>query len=132
MNTWTLGLLVALGAATGGISRWWVSLVFNPVWSGFPVGTLLVNTLGGLLAGMAYVWFGKMPADVAGLTPEAWRLLCVTGFLGGLTTFSTFSVELLALLEKDRFPMAIAHVTSHVLGALVCAWLGARLMRGLF
>lgn len=131
MNTLTLGLLVALGAALGGVSRWWVSMVFNPVWSGFPVGTLLVNTVGGLLAGMAYVCLGRMPADVAGLSPEAWRLLCVTGFLGGLTTFSTFSVELLALLEKDRIPMAVAHVTSHVLGALVFAWLGARLMRGL-
>lgn len=129
MNAAWLGLFVALGAAVGGVSRWLIGLVLNPVWSGFPLGTLSVNAIGGLLVGMAYVWFGKPTPAALQASQEAWRLLLVTGFLGGLTTFSTFSVELLALLEKNRFPLAFCHVMSHVLGALCCAYLGTRFMR---
>jgi CrcB protein len=129
MNTVWLAAVVAVGAAIGGVLRWLIGLAVNPWWSGFPLGTLAVNAVGGLLVGMAYVWFGKPTAVDAQASQEAWRLLLVTGFLGGLTTFSTFSVELLALLEKNRFPLALGHVLSHVLGALCCAYLGTRLMR---
>lgn len=129
-NPVLFGFMVAAGAAFGGVCRWLISQSFNPVWvAGFPLGTLMVNYIGGLLAGLAYVWFGRAPAEVAGLPSEAWRMLIVTGCLGGLTTFSTFSIEWFTLFEKGRYFMAMAHVLAHVVGALLCAALGAKIMR---
>ena len=122
MSHFWLGCAVGIGAVLGALLRWGAGILFNAVWAGFPLGTLLVNASGGLLAGMAFVVFGRYPN-------EALRLLLVTGFLGGLTTFSTFSAESLSLLEKGRFDLAALHTTAHVLGALACAALGARLMR---
>jgi len=129
-NPVLFGFMVAVGAAFGGVCRWLISQSFNPVWAaGFPLGTLMVNYIGGLLAGLAYVWFGRAPAEIAGLPSEAWRMLIVTGCLGGLTTFSTFSVEWFTLFDKGRYAMSIAHVLAHVFGALLFAALGAKLMR---
>lgn len=123
MNGLWPALWVALGASLGALARWGAGLWLNPVWlQGFPLGTLAVNMVGGLLAGVAHVWFARQPG-------EALRLMCVTGFLGGLTTFSSFSAESLALIEKDRWGLALAHSLVHVLGALACAALGARLVR---
>ncbi len=87
-----------------------------------PLGTLAVNCIGGLLAGMAMVWFQRTPHEVL-------RLLCVTGFLGGLTTFSAFSAESLILLQKGHYWGALGHTLAHVLGALACAALGFKLGR---
>ena len=84
---------VAAGAAVGALLRWFTGLWLNPQWGGFPLGTLLVNCVGGLLIGVAMVWFARQPNEVL-------RLLLVTGFLGGLTTFSAFSGESLALLQR--------------------------------
>ena len=122
MSTWMLGVAVAVGAVFGALLRWGAGWLLNSVWAGFPIGTLAVNAVGGLLAGMAFVAFGRSPN-------EPLRLLLVTGFLGGLTTFSTFSAESLSLLEKGRFDLAAFHTTAHVLGALACAMVGARAMR---
>ncbi|MGH6646184.1 CrcB family protein [Aquabacterium sp.] len=122
MSPWFLGSAVALGAVFGALVRWGAALLFNPVWGGFPLGTLVVNAVGGLLAGMAFVAFSRYPH-------EPLRLLLVTGFLGGLTTFSSFSAESLSLLEKGRFDLAAFHTSAHVLGALACAAVGARAMR---
>lgn len=113
---------VAAGAVVGALARWLAAVWLNPVWMGFPLGTLMVNVVGGFLAGVAYVVFGRQPNEAA-------RLLLVTGFLGGLTTFSSFSMESLALLEKGRWALALTHTLVHVLGALACAALGARLAR---
>ncbi|MFY9479278.1 MAG: fluoride efflux transporter CrcB [Aquabacterium sp.] len=113
---------VAAGAVVGALARWMAAVWLNPLWLGFPLGTLLVNVVGGFLVGIAYVVFGRQPNEAA-------RLLLVTGFLGGLTTFSSFSMESLALLEKGRWPLALAHTLVHVVGALACAALGARLAR---
>ena len=113
---------VAAGAVVGALARWMAAVWLNPLWLGFPLGTLLVNGVGGFLVGIAYVVFGRQPNEAA-------RLLLVTGFLGGLTTFSSFSMESLALLEKGRWPLALAHTLVHVVGALACAALGARLAR---
>jgi fluoride exporter len=115
-------LAVAAGSAVGALARWQAGVWFNPVWSGFPLGTLFVNAVGGLLIGAAYAWFDRQPS-------EAWRLLLVTGGLGGFTTFSAFSAESLSLIERGRFELALAHTLAHVLGALACAALGARLVR---
>ena len=87
------------------------------VWAGFPLGTLVVNCVGGLLIGVALVWFDRVPN-------EALRLLCVTGFLGGLTTFSSFSGESLVLLHRGQFALALGHTAAHLLGSLACAALG--------
>ncbi len=115
-------MAVTVGAAVGALARWQAGVWFNPVWSGFPLGTLLVNALGGLLIGLALAWLDRYPSDML-------RLLLVTGGLGGFTTFSAFSAESLALLERGRFEMAVVHALAHVVGALACAALGARLMR---
>ena len=122
MGQGSMALGVAVGAIFGALLRWGVGLWLNPVWAGFPVGTMAVNWVGGLLAGVAYVVLGRHPND-------AWRAVAVIGFLGGLTTFSSFSAESLALIERDRWLMAMLHTLAHVLGALFCAILGARLAR---
>ena len=115
-------LAVAAGAAVGALLRWFTGLWLNPQWGGFPLGTLLVNCAGGLLIGVAMVWFSRQPNEVL-------RLLLVTGFLGGLTTFSAFTGESLAMLERGDWTWAVAHTLAHVLGALACAALGWRLAR---
>lgn len=110
------------GAATGALCRWGAGLWLNARWQGFPLGTLFVNLLGGLLIGVALVWLEPRPHDTL-------RLFVMTGVLGGFTTFSAFSAESLTLLERGLWPMALAHTLAHVLGALVCAALGVMLAR---
>lgn len=122
LSGWPPALAVALGAAAGALLRWQAGVWFNPLWSGFPLGTLFVNLLGGLGIGLAMAWLGRHP-------DEGLRLLLVTGLLGGFTTFSAFSAESLVLLEKGDLGGALFHTLVHVVGALGCAALGARLMR---
>lgn len=110
-------LAVALGAAAGALLRWQVGVWLNGRWLGFPLGTLAVNLVGGFLIGVALEWFGRQPDELL-------KLLLVTGFLGGLTTFSAFSGESLALLRQGAFGLAAAHTLAHVLGALGAAGLG--------
>jgi CrcB protein len=115
-------LAVALGAAVGAVARWLMALWLNNAWSGFALGTLAVNCLGGLLIGISLAVFARAPNEMA-------RLLLVTGFLGGFTTFSAFSAESLSLLQAGRFSMAAIHSFAHVLGALACTALGHTLAR---
>lgn len=115
---------VSIGAALGALTRWQAGVMFNTRWAGFPLGTLMVNLVGGLLIGMALEWFGRQPNEVM-------KLLLVTGFLGGLTTFSAFSGESLSLLRHGELGMALAHTMAHVLGSLFAAWLGMRLVQAL-
>ena len=122
---WAQVLAVALGAAAGALLRWGAGLWLNTQWSGFPLGTLLVNCVGGLLIGVALFWFARTPNELL-------RLLLVTGFLGGLTTFSAFSGESLALMQRNEWGWACAHTVAHVLGSLACAALGFRLARSLW
>lgn len=117
-------LAVSVGAALGALARWQAGVLLNTRWVGFPLGTLMVNLVGGLLIGLALEWFGRHPNDLL-------KLLAVTGFLGGLTTFSAFSGESLVLLKQGALGMALAHTLAHVLGSLVAAWLGMRLMQAL-
>ena len=113
---------VAVGAAVGALLRWGAGLAFNGLWAGFPLGTLLVNALGGLLMGVAMVWFARSPHEVL-------RLLLVTGLLGGFTTFSSFSAESLGLLQRGDFALALLHSAAHLLAALACCALGFALAR---
>jgi len=117
---WTQILAVAGGASVGALARWRVGLWLNAQWPGFPLGTLAVNCVGGLLIGLALVGFERTPNEVL-------RLLLVTGFLGGLTTFSSYSVESLVLLQRGEWALAVGHTLAHVLGALACAAAGYRL-----
>ena len=122
--TWAHAIAVAVGATIGALARWLAGLWLNMVWAGFPLGTLLVNCAGGLLIGAALVWFERVPN-------EALRLLWVTGFLGGLTTFSSFSGESLVLLQRGEWALALAHMLAHLFGSLACAALGFWLARAL-
>ncbi|HKW84994.1 MAG TPA: fluoride efflux transporter CrcB [Burkholderiaceae bacterium] len=122
--TWAHAIAVAVGATIGALARWLAGLWLNMVWAGFPLGTLAVNCVGGLLIGVALVWFDRVPN-------EALRLLCVTGFLGGLTTFSSFSGESLVLLQRGEWALALGHTLAHLLGSLASAALGFWITRAL-
>lgn len=122
-GAWSL-LAVAVGSAAGAVLRWQVGLWLNARWAGFPLGTLLVNCAGGLMIGGLLFWLTRQPSELL-------RLLLVTGFLGGLTTFSSFSAESLALLQQGQWAMALGHTLAHVLGALACTALGYLLARQL-
>jgi CrcB protein len=121
----TLGSIVGVGvgAALGAWLRWVLSLLLNPTHPHFPLGTWVANLAGGLLIGMALVWFDRHPEIHA-----AWRLMAVTGFLGALTTFSTFSIESLVLLQRGQFGWAFLHSAGHLFGSLAAAAIGYRLM----
>jgi CrcB protein len=121
---WLQVLAISLGAALGALARWGAALWLNAAWRGFPLGTLLVNCVGGVLIGAALVVF-------SGEHDETLRLFAVTGFLGGLTTFSAFSGESLGLLQRGEWAMALLHTSAHVVGALACAALGFALARAL-
>lgn len=114
---------VGVGAAFGAWLRWALSLLLNPVHPHFPVGTWVANLAGGLLIGMALAWFTRHPE-----IHEAWRLMAVTGFLGALTTFSTFSVESLLLLQRGQFGWAFLHSAAHLFGSLAAAAVGYRMI----
>ncbi|MGC2456655.1 MAG: fluoride efflux transporter CrcB [Gallionellaceae bacterium] len=107
------------GAAFGAWLRWSLGIVLNPVFPTLPLGTLAANLIGGYLVGVAIAFF----SEHAGLPPEA-RLFVITGFLGGLTTFSTFSAEAVTLLSRAEYPWALAHMAVHLGGSLVMAALG--------
>lgn len=110
-------LAVAAGSAIGALLRWGAAVMLNGVWAGFPLGTLAVNCLGGFAIGASMVYFQRTPDELL-------RLLLVTGVLGGFTTFSSFSAESLALLQRGHWSLALLHSAAHMLGALGCAALG--------
>ena len=112
-------LAVGLGAAFGAWLRWWLGFMLNPVFPTVPLGTLAANLLGGYLIGVAIAFFGQHP----GLSPEA-RLFAITGFLGGLTTFSTFSAEVVTLLARAQYLWAFATAAVHLFGSLAMTALG--------
>ena len=112
-------LAVGVGAAFGAWLRGALSAWFNPVVPALPLGTLASNLVGGYLVGIAVAFF----AVNTSLAPE-WRLVCITGFLGGLTTFSTFSAESVQLLMTAQYPAAVLHTATHLLGSLAATFLG--------
>ncbi|MEO7775039.1 MAG: fluoride efflux transporter CrcB [Steroidobacteraceae bacterium] len=117
---------VFIGAGIGGCARYTLSLALNPLLVGLPLGTLVANLLGGYLAGLAAGYF-----LFAAQLPEEWRLLAMTGFLGGLTTFSAFSVEMVALLQAGRTGLALGGIALHVGGSLALTALGLLSVRAL-
>jgi fluoride exporter len=116
---WKSILAIALGAALGALLRWLLGLKLNTLFPTLPPGTLASNLIGGYVVGLAIAFFAAMP----NLAPE-WRLLIITGFCGGLTTFSTFSAEILTLLQQGRMSWALSGVAAHVLGSLTATFAG--------
>jgi CrcB protein len=110
---------IAAGASLGAILRWCLGTALNAMFPAIPPGTWLANMLGGYLIGVSIAYFGQH----AGISPE-WRLFVITGFLGGLTTFSTFSAETISLVQQGRFAWAGAAIAAHVAGSLLMTLLG--------
>jgi CrcB protein len=117
-------LAIAAGAVLGAWGRWLLAVALNRAGQPMPWGTLVANVAGGLLVGAALALFERRPELGA-----AWRPFFVTGFLGALTTFSTFSAESLLMLQRGAFWQAFAHSALHLAGALGAAALGWRLLR---
>ena len=116
-------LVVCAAACAGALLRWALQAWLNPLAS-VPLGTLSVNLIGGLLIGIAIAVFEHLPQ----LDPT-WRLLVITGFLGTLTTFSSFSGEVVGMMTQGRLGLALGTVALHLGGSLLMTWVGFRGMR---
>ena len=116
---WKAIAAVSVGGSLGALLRWWLGATLNAYFPAIPPGTLAANLLGGYIVGMALAFF----ATYAAVAPE-WRLLVITGFCGGLTTFSTFSAELVTLMQQGRALWALAAAAVHLLGSVVMTFAG--------
>jgi len=116
---WKSIVAIALGAALGALLRWQLGSKLNSVFPTIPPGTLAANLIGAYVIGLCIAFFATYPA----ISPE-WRLLVVTGFCGGLTTFSTFSAEITALLQQGRISWALGAVAVHVAGSVAMTFAG--------
>lgn len=112
-------IAVGGGAAAGAWLRWWLGMLLNPVFPTLPLGTLAANLLGGWLMGLTLGFMSHFES----LSPEM-RLLLTTGFLGGLTTFSTFSAETATLISREQFGWTAAIVAMHVIGSVTMTLAG--------
>jgi CrcB protein len=112
-------IAIALGATLGAWARWGLSVWLNSLHHSVPVGTLVANLIGGYVIGLAVAVFAQAPH----LAPE-WRLFVITGLLGGLTTFSTFSAETVELLQRQNYAWAFGVIALHLFGSLAMTGLG--------
>ena len=112
-------MAISVGAALGALLRWFFSNHFNSLFPFVPPGTLAANLVGGYLIGLALAFFVDHPE-----LPPQWRLFVITGFLGGLTTFSTFSAEVVANLQEGRLLWALSTITIHVVGSVALTIMG--------
>ncbi|WP_419144719.1 fluoride efflux transporter CrcB [Klebsiella oxytoca] len=112
MSVSQLLLAVFVGGGTGSVLRWWLGMKFNPMHHAIPIGTLTANLLGAFIIGAGLAWFNRL-TDV----DPMWKLLITTGFCGGLTTFSTFSAEVVFLLQQGRFSWALLNIMVNLLGS---------------
>lgn len=112
-------IAVALGSVFGGLLRWGLGLKLNSLFPTIVLGTLSANLIAGYAVGFAVAYFSQ----AQGLAPE-WRLLVITGFCGGLSTFSTFSVEVLTLLQQGQTAWALGTIAIHMTGSIIMTLVG--------
>jgi CrcB protein len=110
---WRSIVAVGVGASLGALLRWWLGSQLNHFFPTIPPGTLTANLVGGYVIGIAIAFFAQ-----SSLAPE-WRLLVITGFCGGLTTYSTYSAELVTLLQQGRVLWALGAAATHLVGSVV-------------
>ncbi|MFM2059815.1 MAG: hypothetical protein RLY71_4200 [Pseudomonadota bacterium] len=122
--SWSGLLAVFVGAGLGAVLRWGLSLWLNPVFPTLPLGTLAANALGGLLVGVLVAVLGHFNH----LAVE-WRLFAITGVMGGLTTFSTFSVEVVTLIQRAQYGWALLAASTHLGVSLLLTGVGLGLTR---
>ena len=120
-------LAVFGGAGSGALLRWWLGGWLDPVFPTIALGTLAANLIGGLLVGVASAFFAHNTA----LPPE-WRLLIITGFMGGLTTFSTFSLEVVTLIGRQQHWWALGTTAAHLVCSLILTGIGILVANALF
>jgi CrcB protein len=112
-------IAICVGASLGALLRWWLGSQLNNLFPAIPPGTLAANLVGGYVVGIAIAFF----ATYSAVAPE-WRLLIITGFCGGLTTFSTFSAEIVTLLQQGRSLWAISAAAAHLAGSVLMTLAG--------
>ena len=116
---WKPIVAISVGGSLGSLLRWWLGTMFNATFPTIPPGTLTANLVGGYIIGLAVAFFSTYTA----LAPE-WRLLVITGFCGGLTTFSTFSAEITGLLQQGRVLWALGAAATHLVGSILMTFAG--------
>lgn len=116
---WKSVVAICLGASLGALLRWWLGVQLNSYFPTIPPGTLIANLVGGYVIGLGLAFFASHSA----LAPE-WRLLVITGFCGGLTTFSTYSAEIVALLQQGRTLWACGAAAIHLAGSVLMTFAG--------
>jgi len=126
MSGWPV-VAVFCGAGVGALLRWWLGGWLNPAFPTIPMGTVAANLIGGFLIGLASAYFNHH-----GTVAPEWRLLIITGFLGGLTTFSTFSAEVVTLIARQEYAWALGAAGLHLGGSLALTALGIVVANALF
>ena len=116
---WRSIVAISVGSSLGALLRWWLGTQLNTDFPAIPPGTLAANLIGGYIIGLAIAFF----ATYSSLAPE-WRLFVITGFCGGLTTFSTFSAEVVILLQQGRALLAIGAAAAHLFGSVLMTLAG--------
>ena len=116
---WKPIVAVSAGSSLGALLRWWLGMRLNAHFPPIPPGTLAANLIGGYVVGVAVAFF----AGYSALAPE-WRLFVITGFCGGLTTFSTFSAEVVTLMQQGRALWALGAAATHLLGSVIMTFAG--------
>ncbi len=119
-------IAISVGASVGALLRWFLAVRLNPLNEALPPGTLVANLIGGYVIGLAVAFFATSNS-----VPDGWRLLIITGFCGGLTTFSTFSIEVVAMLQQGRLATAMTVIVVHVVGSVLMTLLGIATWQGL-
>jgi CrcB protein len=116
---WKSMVAICVGASLGALLRWWLSARLNSYFPAIPPGTLAANLIGGYIIGLSVALFAWFPA----VAPE-WRLFVITGFCGGLTTFSTFSAEVVTLLQQGRTLSTCGAIAMHLVGSVLMTFAG--------